>query len=106
MGKHLRELVELFGQNVRDGLKGPFYTGVSVRLCIPEFAMRLNSPTSTTKEFAVSVKFGGTKGMVLTFDNKGDQFMYLRGFNCEFISRYPEECERLFFGGFYRIKLF
>jgi len=126
MSKHLRELVELFGgcsfghghvgtdpngplNKIEDHIniiRGPFYTGVSVRLCIPEFAMRLNSPTSTTKEFAVSVKFGGEDGMVLTFDNpRGGQFQYLRCFNCEIISRFPEESERLFFGGFRRIKL-
>jgi len=110
MSKHLRELVELFGQcskenNDENNENGPFYSGVSVELSVPEFAMRLNSPTSTTKEFAVSVKFGGGKGMVLTFDNKGIQFQYLRCINCEFISRYPEESERLFFGGFFRINL-
>merc|ERR1711948_21853 len=65
--------------------------------------MRLNSPTSTSKQLAVATKFGGYNGMVLTFDNSVYEF--LRCFDCCFLSAFPEEDECLFFGGFYRIKL-
>ena len=46
--------------------------------------------------------------MILTFDNTGKsdvQYIYLRCFNCCFLSAFPEEDECLFFGGYYRMKL-
>merc|ERR1712129_465395 len=93
-------------QEWKNKIIGPFFTGLSVRLSISEFAMRLNSPTSTSKQLVVATKFGGREGMILTFDNGGNaQYQYLRCFNCCFLSAFPEEDECLFFGGFYRIKL-
>merc|ERR1712176_574395 len=46
-------------------------------------------------------------GTVFTFDNPKyeSQYCLLRAFDCSFISRFKEEDERLFFGGFYRIKV-
>merc|ERR1712129_644027 len=59
-----------------------------------------------SKQLAVATKFGGSNGMILTFNNKGgEQYCYLRCFNCCFLSAFPEEDECLFFGGYYRIKL-
>merc|ERR1712228_881434 len=50
---------------------------------------------------------GGPKGMVFTFDNPRSevQYKYLRGWNCSWISQFKEEDERLFFGGYYFIKV-
>merc|ERR1712228_880674 len=63
-------------------------------------------PTSTSKHIEVAMKFSDAKGMVFAFDNpRTAQYKYLRGWNCSWISRFKEEDERLFFGGFYRIKL-
>merc|ERR1712154_678731 len=54
----------------------------------------------------VAVKFSGDKGIVIQLDNpQTEQYWLLRGFNCSWISRYKEEDERLFFGGFRRIKI-
>merc|ERR1712204_84633 len=93
-------------QEWKNKIIGPFFTGLSVRLSISEFAMRLNSPTSTSKQLVVATKFGGSKGMILTFDNGGSyQYQYLRCFNCCSLAAFPEEDECLFFGGYYRIKL-
>merc|ERR1712048_1021982 len=92
-----------------DRLAGPFYTGMAVKLFISEFAMRLNAPTSTSKQLEVAVKFGGSSGTILTFDNPSDrgnrQYTHLRGWDCSWMSAFIEEDEVLFFGGFYRIKL-
>merc|ERR1712176_324315 len=46
-------------------------------------------------------------GTVFTFDNPKyeSQYCLLRAFDCSFISRFKEEDEYLFFGGFYRIKV-
>merc|ERR1712228_669836 len=89
-----------------DAMCGYFYCGMNMKLSIPSFAMRLNSPTSTSKQIEVAMKFSGTKGMVFTFDNpKEPQYCYLRGWNCSWISNFKEEDERLFFGGFNFIKV-
>ena len=133
MSKHLRELVEIFGDcaygdawpkesltwgddNYEEyinyakpyhSITGPFYCGMSVKLNITSFSMRLCSPTSTSKQIAVAAKFSGSKGMVITFDNPREevQYRHLRGWDCSWISRFKEEDERLFFGGFYRMQL-
>ena len=117
MSRYLRELVEIFGKcslgdydendDFVNEMNGPFYTGLDVKLFISQFAMRLNSPTSTSKQLEVAMKFGGTNGTILTFDNPkyNDQYQYLRCWDCSWLSHYKEENEVLFFGGFYRIKL-
>ena len=120
MSKFLRELVECFGQcsngdyDVEKGkrikMRGPYFCGMNMRLNIPSFAMRLNSPSSTSKQISVAIKFSGPKGVVLTFDNPSGeyaiQYEYLRGWDCSWIGRFgKEEDERLFFGGYYRIKV-
>merc|ERR1712228_1081907 len=87
---------------------GPYFCGMNMRLNIPSFAMRLNSPSSTSKQISVAIKFSGPKGVVLTFDNPRNnrQYKYLRGWDCSWIGRFgKEEDERLFFGGFFRIKV-
>merc|ERR1712228_765567 len=120
MSKFLRELVECFGQcsngdwdenyDLINQMFGPYFCGMNMRLNIPSFAMRLNSPSSTSKQISVAIKFSGPKGVVLTFDNPSglydDQYFYLRGWDCSWIGRFgKEEDERLFFGGFFRIKV-
>merc|ERR1712228_360626 len=118
MSKFLRELVECFGQCSRGDydkekgervqMFGPYFCGMNMRLNIPSFAMRLNSPSSTSKQISVAIKFSGPKGVVLTFDNPSNnmQYSYLRGWDCSWIGRFgKEEDERLFFGGLYRIKV-
>lgn len=133
MSQRLRELVELFGQCSRgdtfqkypmdyeieydrgkddrskplDALRGPYFCGMSFECNVPAFAMRLNSPTSTSKQIEVAIKFSGPSGVLFTFDNPSDnaQYKFLRGFNCSWVSRFMEEDERLFFGGFFPIKV-
>ena len=73
--RYLRETVELFGPFGYDpddetGESGPFYSGCSVVLPIPQFAMRLSGPTSTTKQIEVALNFTGDgQGMLLRLNN-------------------------------------
>merc|ERR1711933_164998 len=54
----------------------------------------------------VAIKFSGDQGIVIQLDNPNTpQYNKLYGFNCSWISRYKEEDERLFFGGYRRIKI-
>merc|ERR1712152_126053 len=84
---------------------GSYYCGMSVVLNIPEFNIFLCSPTSTSKQIEVAIKFSGDHGVVLQLDNPPFSHGALYGFNCSWISRYKEEDERLFFGGYRRIKI-
>eukprot|EP01084_Bolivina_argentea_P070683 128526_1 len=74
---------------------------------MPSFNIRLCSPTSTSCQLTVAVKFSGEDGIVIALNNPEDFFQYkwLTGFNCSWLSRYKEEDERLFFGGGYFIKM-
>lgn len=123
MSKRLRETVEVFGmnsvgkwngqgdeydlsQNRTNQILGPFFSGVSCVMPIPQFNIRLSSPTSTSKKIEVAFKFSGEDGMVIQLDNPESEGYGLgKGFDCSWISRFKEEDERLFFGGSWRIKI-
>ena len=92
--KSLREVVELFGDRV-DNEYPICYTGMSVVMNIPSFRMRLCSPTSTSTQIEVAMKFAGSQGMILQLQTKGIMWLdYVRAFDCSYISRYSEEEER------------
>merc|ERR1712079_291791 len=95
------------GKGYVDQLKGPFFCGMNIKMNVDSFAMRLNSPSSTSKHIEVALKFSGNDGVVFTFDNPSNhgQYRLLRSFACSHISRFKEEDECLFFGGYYRIKV-
>lgn len=110
MSRLLRETVEIFGQRsqgdydlteaeYKNKLFGPFYSGLSVVISIPNFFIRLYSPTSTSKHIQVALKFSGDNGIIMKLDNPIDnaQCSRLRAFDCTFISRYKEEAERYIF---------
>eukprot|EP01083_Nonionella_stella_P098876 278119_1 len=70
------------------------------------FSMRLCSPTSTSKQIEVAMKFSGSNGIVLQMDNPDlVQHRYLHAFNASWTSRFKEEDERLFFGGAWPIQI-
>ncbi len=106
--KYLRESVEIFGEDkYHDKVKGPFFSGMSIEMVIPEFNIRLCSPVSTSKQIEVACRFGGEQGMVIQLNNNGDYYssFYLRSFNCNWISSFKEEDEQLFIGGQWRIRV-
>ena len=94
-----------FGVDYDDESRGPFYCGMSVVLNIPQFAIRLNGPTSTSLHIEVAMRFGGTQGMIIQLNNEGENAEDERHFDCEWLSAFPEESERLFMGGRYPLQL-
>ena len=113
--KTLRETVELYGEHKGfydkekkkwSGIEGPFYCGMSFKCVLSSFNIRLQGPTSTSKQIAVATRFGGDHGIIIQLNNSGDwNSEYLRCFDCSWISNYNSEEERLFFGGRYRMKV-
>ena len=99
--KILKETITIYGQRNFFGgngllpvLKGPFYCGMSVVLNISQFNMKLLSPTSTSVELSVAIKFSGNNGMILELNNVDGQSQEVMGMDCSWISRYKEEDER------------
>lgn len=101
--KTLRESVSGFGQkrkvddkclSLLGHLDCKVYTGMSVVLNITQFNIALLSPTSTSANISVAIKFGGAKGMVMEFDNSQGKGQRLRAMDCSWISRFREEDER------------
>ena len=78
--------------------KGPFYCGLSCVLHIPQFAILLKSPTSTSVNIEVAISFATKNGMIMQINNDiplaGDHKL----FNCNWISNYSDENERLCIG--------
>ena len=106
--KILRETVELYGitkygrrsgwnhasRLSNAGLEGPFFTGLSFVMYIPQYVVKLNSPTSTSLHIEVATKFSGQRGMIIQLDVGDDYLMkQLSGFDCSWISKFKEEHE-------------
>ena len=95
MGKYLRNAVNKYGQEFESGdLCGPFYCGMSRVMPMPEFSMRLFSPTSTSCHIEVAIKFSGSEGLIIEFNNNRGIGTYLKGLDVSWISRFKEEDER------------
>lgn len=115
--KYLRETVQLFGSceygiededkiTLMDTEKGPYYTGLNRVMIIPQFTIYLNAPTSTTMDIDVSANFAARDGMIIEFSRTGfTSAKWLANFDCTWLSRYPEENERLFMFGFTQIRV-
>ena len=92
--KRLRKTLHTYGKHKSGGLHGPFYSGISRIMTIPEFSIKLYSPTSTSVQISVAIKFCGSKGMIIEMDNSEGRASYTFGFDCSWISRFKEEDER------------
>jgi len=98
--KTLKNTVYQYGQKHYKGngllskLFGPFYSGMSIVLSMPQFQIYLLSPTSTSVHKEVATIFSGNKGMILEMHNDKGDSQYLTGMDCSWISRYKEEDER------------
>eukprot|EP01083_Nonionella_stella_P011501 32643_1 len=104
MSKILRETVQYFGENGYKE-KGPFFTGMNCVMIVPSFNIRLCSPTSTSKQREIAVNFAKSQGMIIQMNNLDSHCKILRFWDCSWISRYPDEAERLFFGGDWKIRV-
>ena len=95
MSKLLRETVTVYGQDYDKGLRdGAYYCGMSTTMTMPQFAIKLFSPTSTSCHIEVSMKFSGESGIIIEFHNEGGYAAYVRGLDVSMISRFREEDER------------
>eukprot|EP01084_Bolivina_argentea_P318559 552471_1 len=111
--KYFRELVECFGSygyddrdGFRDNESGPFFTGIDCILIIPQFRIRLYGPTSTSKQIQVATNFAKRGGMIVTLNNDQHiQAYWLPFFNCNWLSGFCDEDERIFCGGFMSIRI-
>ena len=116
--KLLRECVQCFGvegwkyslsiqaNKLKGYVKGPFYCGMSSRINIPEYNIRLCGPTSTSKHIEVAARFAGNDGIIIQLNNNGYwQSDGIRCFDCYWLSNYSAEDELLFMGGDRRIKI-
>ena len=95
--KLLKEVVKLYGDDNRynrGNLKTPLFCGMSYMMNLPQFAIKLLSPTSTTTELAVSMKFSGDTGIIIEFNNNGDYANRVKAFDVSIMSRFKEEDER------------
>ena len=95
LSKILRETVHKYGKAYQQGFRGPFYCGMSMVMTMPEFAIKLMSPTSTSAQIAVSMKFSGDKGIIIGFNNPPSGYTaYTMGMDFSCFSRFKEEDER------------
>ena len=85
--------------------RGPFFSGVNCVLPITDFQIRLYSPTSTSKHIEVSLNFATRSGMIITFSNEEHHAKFFPFFDCSWMSRYPDENERLFIHGIFPMKV-
>ena len=109
-GRLLTELVLDFGVNgVRwteekqmerfDFERGPFYCGMNKVLNVESFAICLKGPCSTSVLRIVALNFATEKGVILKINNDGVHAQRQCFFDCSWISKYPEESERLWIAG-------
>ena len=85
-------MVRCFGGD-SDEEDGLFYSGISFKLHIPQFQIGLVGPTSTSMAREVAWRFAGERGMMVVLEGGGS-----RCFDASWLSNYPEERERIFFG--------
>ena len=94
--KLLRQTITVYGQDNKhgDGLLGPFYCGMSRVMTMPQFAIKLFSPTSTSIHIEVAMKFSGESGIIIEFNNQGGYATDVKGLDVSWLSRFREEDER------------
>ena len=95
----------LIGDNLGKNEANAFYTGVTCLLPIPQFNIHLYAPTSTSVQLSVATKFASDDGMIISFTNQRGPATLLAFFDCSWISRYPDEDERVFAHGFFPIEI-
>ena len=100
-GKGLVETVHCYGvyRGLFDGGEcGPFYCGLNKILNIGQFDIYLRCPTSTSKDIEIAINFATRDGLILTLNNDSYYGQMNNMINCNWISRYSEENERLWIG--------
>ena len=98
LSRRLKEAVKdcgsSYGYKGKNEFNGPFYCGMSTVMKMPQFNIKLLSPTSTSCQLTVALKFSGDYGIIIDFDNDKGSAMQLKGLDVSWISGFPEEDER------------
>ena len=95
MSKLLKETVQVYGHDYRwDKFSGPFFCGMSTIMTMPQFSIKLHSPTSTSCHQEVACKFSGESGIIIQFDNSGGTAVVMKGLDVSWLSRFRKEDER------------
>ena len=63
-------------------------------MTMPQFAISLLSPTSTSCHLEVAMNFSGEEGIIIELDNTREPACALKGLDVLWLSRYKEEDER------------
>ena len=61
---------------------------------MPQFQVSLLSPTSTSVQIQVAMKFSGDSGIIIEFSNERAEIPRIKGLDASFLSRFKEEDER------------
>eukprot|EP01083_Nonionella_stella_P017781 49829_1 len=94
--KNLREAVEVFGIFYATGDIRKMYHGVDKQMTFNRMTANIYSVMSTTSDFNQALVFADGTGLVLELVPSTT----LKYFNCRWLSKYPDESEMLFIGGF------
>lgn len=98
--KLLMETVNCFGTRVAKSKINTFYHNTSL-VHFDSFIAEFNSPTSTTSHLSIATLYGKNDGLILDLKMYNNAFngIYgksLRYFNCEYLSSFNNQNERLF----------
>ena len=115
--KGIVEAVHIWGVNgIKPGYynsdkpyeEGPFYCGLNRILNVAgQSDVLFAAPLSTTKNIEIAINFAQRGGMIMEISNTVDssQGHNVNMFDCSWISRYPEENERLFVANQYKLRI-
>ena len=74
-------------------------------MSVPAFSIGLQAPTSTSKNLEVALRFAKTSGMVIQLHNARGYSKDEAFWDASWLSAFPEENERLFFGSIFRLQI-
>eukprot|EP01084_Bolivina_argentea_P121100 214654_1 len=94
------------GSDSRNTEQGPFYFGLSEKLCMPSMSIYLKGPCSTSKNIEVCINVSKQAGTIVELQNdQWGQGAKQRFFDCSWMSNYCAENERLFIASTFRLKI-
>merc|ERR1712087_93256 len=109
--RFLREAVMYYGcagnENAapNGAQSGPFFTGMSIVMKLPQFTIGFQGPTSTSKKREIAWRFAGPNGMVIELKNKEGSSAFEPLWNASWLSAFPEEDERIWCGSIFSLQV-
>eukprot|EP01083_Nonionella_stella_P175247 609787_1 len=103
LAKSLLEAVEYFGQQMKPELK--VFHGLNKRMSFDKFTAFFNQPISTTLSFESARGFAHENGVILTLRSGLDDNELPKYLSVAWLSSYPHEDEKLFYGGHQSFKI-